>query len=1342
MESLVWSYLYTGSIAYDPVLYGKGEKEPLIRPQVHIFFKTLGEEWPFGEIFICVKCGELYTKPHEKCVKCEGAVEELGVCRFCGEVFYRSVFEQNPLDTSLGVRATIGRESTINSKRMNYNEDGYRVWQVFKNPEDNKFIEQKKCLDCGSLNSRSNSVCDFCNSNNLKQVFIRDKITICPFCGRSYGGRSEAVSPIYISPNTTSRLVFDLNYILLPKEKRKMLIFSDSRQDASYMAGTIRDEHLKHMLRQLITQVIWQHRGLTYNELEEIIVSELQQMDPELGEEEIKQYLIEEISSVTARQRSPENLGLISIEYSGLMSLDVERVSRTLGISSDIFKKYLVSLLNEIRQDGALEGLHNRKIGRRPPAGIICERRKRRSKITFMVIKNLIAPRGGFVEYTKKVFPDKDPIEILEKAFLILRKYNYLKEVRIGLYQRNMERGFVVNKNKIKIKVPTEIYECNVCGRVYTVAPNDACPGWHCNGKLIRKTLNEYLSSKGKFHINFYKDIEPVRLKVKEDTGYIPIETRQKLELDFRSGNVDLLVATPTLELGIDIGDLSCVGLMKSPPSPASYVQRVGRAGRETGISMANAFMFQNPIDRYYFDSPQELISGEILAPCLNLNNPYIVRRHIHSLILEELLVTPRSQPPYYLKMMKDFVENNFTNALLNDLKSQSSNIVNTIKSTFEKIELKGDLDPNKIIEDFPKYFKNAVNSYQREIEDLDEILQKIREQQDIMRKERSQNAKRELWRLRRIQANIDERYIELNQREFFSHLSVSGVIPRYAFPGKAVRVFSLDGREYAERQMPIALYELAPGMPVYLGGMKNRVIGLPFGHDPEMMQTTSFYVCNNCRIYAQESVSFDKCPECGAEHSAIEIKDCYRPTAVVVKEEGKPSEEGRESVYVDAESYLLQPIATLPTELSHLSKETHLGEIKLEIKLLGRRSIVTIVKGISDDTSIEPKKFTLCGSCGYYLGGEFSDVENERRRKHRDILGRGFHEPSDILHDIKLYHKFDTSALLLTLSTNDRTFLITLKNALINAAQRIVGADDGEIEGIIKDNNLILYDNVEGGAGYVNTIFDKFDEILEETRELILRCNCERGCPKCLYSHRRRKDIREIDKRVLIDLFKTLHRSKVEQNINEKGMQVSDEKDLEAKISQLTTLERAKVGDISKEFKLSGAMCILSNVDSSDGAREVKDCILSAKQSITIVSLYISDMPVDWEDNKSFSWCDVLIACKMNGVESIKVVVRPPRSDWERHALERLHRRGIEVYIFDKLEGIAHHKIVMIDEEMPDSIVVLQSANLSPEVIKNADFYIFIEKKQNETAHAVLKDWLCTLINRCKKWSGGNSSG
>jgi len=847
----------------------------------------------------------------------------------------------------------------------------------------------------------------------------------------------------------------------------------------------------------------------------------------------------------------------------------------------------------------------------------------------------------------------------------------------------------------------------------------------------------KYYSMVEKFHIRFYKDLLPVKLEVKEDTGYVPTDKRQKLELDFRSGKVDMLVATPTLELGIDIGDLVCVGLMKSPPSPGNYAQRVGRAGRETKVAMSTAFMFQNPIDQYYFDSPLELISGEILAPALNLNNPYIVKRHIHSLILEELLVTPPSQPAYYVRLMKEFIDGKCKDALSSDLKKSSNSMVDLIKSTFGDINLQGDLDPSKIIKEFPNNFENAVNSYQQELAVLKDILNKIREQQDdAIRKARTTNAKQELRRLRRMQGNIEERYSDLNQCELFSHLSAAGMIPRYAFPGKAVRVISLDGKEYPERQMPIALYELAPGMPVYLGGMKNRVIGLAFGQDPEMMKTTKFYVCENCKIYAQESM-FEECPECGARNSAKPIQECYEPTAVVVKEEGKPSEEGRESAYPVSEVYLLQPLGKDALSGSDTKvTQTPLGEAKL--KLLGRRTILTIVSGIMEYDSTAPQTFTLCEICGFYLGGDFSTVQEAQQKKHLDILGRGLHQSSNPLKDIKLYHKFNTSALLLTLPNNDPTFLTTFKNAIINAAQRIVGADDGEIEGIIKDNNLILYDNVEGGAGYVNTIFEKFEEILDEAKNIVLNCPCERGCLKCLYSYRRRRDIPEIDKKVLLDLFKTLYRISVDDKLKKKAETISDEKDFRARILA-AGLESQKDSVLPTRFRLSGTKCILSGMGRLDGAIEVRDCLLSAKKSIYIVSLYISDRPIVWGDEKSFSWCDILINSKMNGVEDIKIIVRPPQNTSERYTLQRLSERGIDIYMLED-EGIAHHKIVIVDEDMPESIAVLQSANFSPEVVKNADFYIFLTKKENPAAHDILKKWFKDLIKRCKKWSGVNS--
>lgn len=52
----------------------------------------------------------------------------------------------------------------------------------------------------------------------------------------------------------------------------------------------------------------------------------------------------------------------------------------------------------------------------------------------------------------------------------------------------------------------------------------------------------------------------------------------------FRAGEVARLVATSTLELGIDIGDVGLVVQDGSPSGPASYLQRVGRSGRRTGM--------------------------------------------------------------------------------------------------------------------------------------------------------------------------------------------------------------------------------------------------------------------------------------------------------------------------------------------------------------------------------------------------------------------------------------------------------------------------------------------------------------------------------------------------------------------------------------------------------------------------------------------------------------------------------------------------------------------------------------------------------------------------------------
>ncbi len=122
-------------------------------------------------------------------------------------------------------------------------------------------------------------------------------------------------------------------------------------------------------------------------------------------------------------------------------------------------------------------------------------------------------------------------------------------------------------------------------------------------------------------------------------------EYRKRVEEEFREGKIQGIVATPTMELGIDLGDLDAIVMATLPRSIASYLQRAGRAGRRDRPGLILTLMGDDPIEQYFLRKPQEFFSREPDPSYIEPNNLEIARVHASAILLERGLVEKNSVP-------------------------------------------------------------------------------------------------------------------------------------------------------------------------------------------------------------------------------------------------------------------------------------------------------------------------------------------------------------------------------------------------------------------------------------------------------------------------------------------------------------------------------------------------------------------------------------------------------------------------------------------------------------------------------------------------------------------------
>ena len=102
--------------------------------------------------------------------------------------------------------------------------------------------------------------------------------------------------------------------------------------------------------------------------------------------------------------------------------------------------------------------------------------------------------------------------------------------------------------------------------------------------------------------------------------------------------------------------------------------------------------------------------------------------------------------------------------------------------------------------------------------------------------------------------------------------------------------------------------------------------------------------------------------------------------------------------------------------------------------------------------------------------------------------------------------------------------FDASLKAAVIEAANAVIGAESGEICGFTRtvcvdgtaSRELVLYDSVPGGAGYVRKAAASLNAVLAAARAMLDGCQCEKSCYKCLRSYENQFEHTLLDKRLI----------------------------------------------------------------------------------------------------------------------------------------------------------------------------------------------------------------------------------
>lgn len=658
---------------------------------------------------------------------------------------------------------------------------------------------------------------------------------------------------------------------------------------------------------------------------------------------------------------------------------------------------------------------------------------------------------------------------------------------------------------------------CDRCQNLSHVNLGNICPVYGCTGHLqpIGPNLDVLQD-------NLYRDIyshgEAIPMHTEEHTAqWVPTKAAE-IQNKFIQGEINVLSCSTTFELGVDVGDLQAVVLRNVPPTTANYVQRAGRAGRRTdSAAFVLTFAQRRSHDLTYYDHPEAMVAGQVRPPIVVLANDRIIRRHLHSIVIAAFLRWAKERSgTTYANVGEFFVPHDRPighELLAQYLEARPSALCDALERV---IPVDTKLRTELGLPDW-QWVSQLLNGDQNGVLDL--AVAEVTSELDTFAKLEQDAAQEKKYKQADFYSRVQN---QIRKRDLLGFLGSRNVLPKYGFPTDVVELKTDHLQTVADassisldRDLRIAISEFAPGSEVVAAKRLWRSVGVRKIPNREW-PPYEYAICRNCQRLNFKAGELGATCECG--EPLFDGKHSKR-TSYIIPEQGfvagsdttSPGEAPPQRIYASRTFFAHY---RLPEKVAAEDDEQAEGPIILDEDFIGGR--VQVQKRYSRYGWLAVVNngmgsgFSICSYCGYAeLAAQQAKGKKEKMGHKDPLTGR---DCTGYLRTYHLGHHFMTDVLELTFGTAIRTegAIYSLLYAILDGASEALNIQRTDIHGAYYYRSaggfpsLILYDDVPGGAGHVKRIYNNVRPTLEAALKRINHCECglETSCYNCLRNY------------------------------------------------------------------------------------------------------------------------------------------------------------------------------------------------------------------------------------------------